>query len=61
MLSKYFLAVTCESLSLSNGNINYDNDEVDGGYPVDTEASFSCNSGYQRSGSSSATCQTSGS
>ena len=61
MPSNYFLVVTCDSLSLSHGDVDYDNDAVDGGYPVDTTASFSCDSKYDKKGSSSITCQTSGS
>ena len=49
-------------MSISNGRVMYDRARVsvNGGWPVDTVASFSCNSGYSRSGSSSRTCQTSG-
>ena len=53
-------AVTCPSLSLSNGGISYNKSPVNGRYPVDTVASLSCHHGYLLSGSSSRTCQTSG-
>ena len=33
---------------------------MDGGYVVDTIASFSCNSGYHQNGPDSITCQESG-
>ena len=56
-----FNTVTCAALSQpANGQVAYSNATVDGGYPVDTVATFSCNSRYSRSGSSSRTCQTSG-
>ena len=56
----YFSPVTCGSLGLIGGRVTYNRDSVNGRYPVDTRASFSCNPGYSRSGSSSRTCQTSG-
>ena len=55
-----FCSVTCSSLSLGNGAVTYNLAAVAGGYPVYTVASFTCNSGYSRSGASSSTCQTSG-
>ena len=33
---------------------------TNGKYPVDTTVSFTCNHGYKRAGSTSSTCQTSG-
>ena len=57
---QYFVIVTCSALTLSNGGISYNQSEVNGRYTVDTKATFSCNSGYTRAGSSSSTCQTSG-
>ena len=61
LIIKYFPAVTCSALRLSNGRVSYNKSPVGGSYPLDTMASFSCNGGYSRSGSSSRTCQTSGS
>ena len=52
-----FFLGTCSPLGLSNGQVNYNTSAVNGGYPVDTRASFTCNSGYTRSGSSSRICQ----
>ena len=52
---------TCSVLeSPSNGGISYNKEKVGGRYPVNTEASFSCNSGYNRNGHSSRTCQSDG-
>ena len=51
---------TCSALGLSNGRVDYNTSAVNGRYPVDTSASFTCNSGYTRSGSSSSICQNSG-
>ena len=53
-------AVTCSSLSLSNDEVSYSGSAVNGEYPVNTVASFTCNSGYALSGSESSTCETSG-
>ena len=51
------IVVTCESLSIENGQINYNTSEVTAEdasfYYVDTMASFSCNHGYSLSGSDS--------
>ena len=56
-----FLEVTCSALeSSSNSAVSYDKDQSGGQYPVNTKASFSCNSGYLLSQSSSRKCQTSG-
>ena len=56
------IVVICSPLNVpANGEINYNKAPVaDGGYPLDTVASFSCDYGYSRSGSSSRTCETSG-
>ena len=57
----YSPVVVCnESLNLSHGDVSYDNNAVNGRYPVDTKASFSCDSGYTRYGSTSRICHTSG-
>ena len=53
-------AVTCESLNLANGGISYSELPVNGRYPVDTVASYSCHHGYSLTGLSSRICQTSG-
>ena len=53
-------AVTCSSLNLENGGISYNQSPVNGRYPVDTMASFSCHHGYSLTGSSSTTCLISG-
>ena len=55
-----FIDGICGSLSLSHGEVNYNRSPVNGKYQAHTEASFSCNYGYTRSGSASRTCQTSG-
>ena len=62
MLLIYFNidAVTYSSLSLSNGEVSYSGSAMNGEYPVNTVASFTCNSGYALSGSESSTCETSG-
>ena len=53
--------VTCNALSApSNGGRTYNRNSVGGKYPVDTVVTFTCNSGYSRSGSSTRKCQTSG-
>ena len=58
---KIFPTVLCQTLDTpSNGDVDYSNDPVNGGYTVDTVATFSCNFGYRREGSSSRTCQPSG-
>ena len=57
----FFTVVTCAALSLPNGQINYNKPAANnGGYPVDTTVSFTCNHGYRRTGSASRSCQTSG-
>ena len=53
------ISVTCVSLNLPNGHINYSTSAVKGRYLVNTVASFSCNSGYYQNGSNFVTCQTS--
>ena len=34
------VVVTCGSLNLDNGDVTYSQTSVDGGYPLDTRASF---------------------
>ena len=57
---KYFVSVICKILSLPNGLINYTSVTIHGGFPVDTEAIFSCKCGYLLSGPKSRICETSG-
>ena len=56
-----FVAVPCRAFSLPNRTVHYSRPELSNSlsrrYPIDTVASFSCNSGYSRSGPSSSTCQ----
>ena len=53
--------MTCQALSLVNGQINYNEPAaINGDYPVGTVASFTCTDNYYLSGSESITCQTSG-
>ena len=56
-----FSLVICPTLSLANGEIIYNTSSTNGGYTVDTIASLTCDLGYTLSGSSSITCQPSGS
>ena len=52
--------VTCPTLSSpSHGGVSYSESPVGGRYPFATVATFSCNSGYNRQGSSTRTCGTS--
>ena len=56
--------MTCESLSIENGQVIYNAQGVTYGdlefYYVDTMASFSCDPGYSLSGSDSSICHASG-
>ena len=53
-----FLApVTCERLSLKNGQVNYNTSSTNGKYLIDAKASFTCFTGYFLSGSNSAICK----
>ena len=52
---------TCGSLSLTNGQVNYNELPLtSGGYPVGTVASFSCDHGFYLSSIISTTCDVSG-
>ena len=52
------LAPTCSALpSISNGDITYTKDEMNGNYPVGTRALFQCDDGYVLQGSHNSTCQ----
>ena len=55
-----FIVVSCEALSLTNGQISYDRSPKNGRYPAETVASFSCNDRYSQFGPSSRNCRTSG-
>ena len=57
---KYVIVVTCPALSLEHGQVTYSKDKVGDRYPLDTVASFSCNSGYHRDGCEATTCPASG-
>ena len=49
MLSDY-----CETLqNPSNGQVTYDRNPIDQGYPFYTKATYSCNNGYELNGGSS--------
>ena len=52
--------VTCETLTLENGNVTYNTSLVGNGYLATTTASFSCHVGYTVSGPLSRMCQESG-
>ena len=56
----YYVEATCPELSLENGQITYDPLRSSSQSPVDSVASFECDYGYKLHGSSSTTCQTSG-
>ena len=58
---KKCVVVVCEALNLPHGLISYSKSPVEGGYPINTEVSFSCNYGYHLSGPSSRDCEHSGS
>ena len=48
-------------MSLAHGSVQYEPSQMVGDrYPVDTQAIFSCNGGYNREGFERTTCQTSG-
>ena len=56
--NKYtYSAASCSALIVSNGSVSYARVSVeDGRFPVDTIATFTCNSGYYVYGDLSATC-----
>ena len=51
---------TCPALSISNGDITYNKNAINGKYPVRTIASFSCDYGYLLQGQHGAYCLHSG-
>ena len=54
---RYFHVATCGPRSISDGEISYDRDSVNGRYPVNTTVTFMCNPGFSLSGESSSICQ----
>ena len=55
------VTVTCSPFgSILHGSVNYDTDPEDDWYPLNTRATFTCDSGFTQCGDPSATCQTSG-
>ena len=63
MIIQCFSIATCPPLSLENGEVEYDIDPVDGEYPTDTLAFFTCNTcngDFIRLGSLYVRCQDSG-
>ena len=56
----FLLAVLCGFLTLNNGQVSYNSQEVNGKYPVGTVATYTCNYGYRLAGSRSRICQKSG-
>ncbi len=55
------IEIACSDLpSLVNGNIDYSGAESPGSRPVDTVATYTCNSGYTLNGSSTRTCRSDG-
>ena len=52
--------VICPTLNLENGKVDYHKSPVEGGYPVDTIAVFTCKHGYYHNDSFLSFCQTSG-
>ena len=52
-----FSTVTCSAIVLKNGEVTYTTAQINGGYPIDTEATFLCSSQSKLSGSNSSTCQ----
>ena len=60
-LPTIIIAVTCETLSLGNGTVTYNESQVTNqGYPMYTNASLSCDHGYNLSVSNTRICQTLG-
>ena len=53
--------MTCPTLSLSNGHVTYDRDQLDNGrYPVNTRATLACDGAYRLDGPLMRNCQPSG-
>ena len=60
IIHDYFHPVTCQSLRIENGEVEYNTSPIIGGYLVETTALFSCNQHYGREGPSSVICEVSG-
>ena len=60
MISSLFYQVMCGSLGLDFGDVEYNTSPSNGTYPVDTEASVSCNQYFRREGPSPVICNISG-
>ena len=58
----FLLAVSCKTLGKIFGHIAYTKSPsiVDGTYPQNTVANFSCNNGFSKTGPEVRTCQASG-
>ena len=52
--------MTCAPVQLLNGQVNTEASLLNAQYPYQTTITFSCDSGYTRTGSSSATCSETG-
>ena len=61
LCSCLLLTGTCSSLSLSNGEVHYSVQPVNGRYPIATEAIFLCQAGYYIDGYVSTICVPNGS
>ena len=55
---KIFTVATCPSLSLENGQVQYEPENAE--HQTGTVVFFTCNEGYMRTGSLFSTCQDSG-
>ena len=42
----FYFIVACEPLTLADGRIEYSKSRLNGLYPVETRATFSCNEGF---------------
>ena len=61
MILKIYTDIQCNNLSIpTNGNASCSSGQVGVGYEGDT-CSFTCNTGYELTGSESRTCQSDGS
>ena len=56
VLIRLFIVVLCPALNLLNGEVNYNHSSIEGNYPVNTTASFSCYSTYILVGNNTSTC-----
>ena len=60
LVKKKFIVVSCPSLTLKNGEVEYLTSPENEQHVVDTVASFTCHNKYHISGSNSITCQNAG-